>query len=672
MDKSTISNNAVFISYRRDGGDVMAQLLHDHLIKMGYNVFYDIVSIRSGNFLKKLDNEIERCIDFVLILPKDGLARCQDKDDIVRREIRLALNLKKNIVPIMMRDFEFPNNIPADISEIKFTNGISMDNMNFLNAKIAKLVSMLHSKPDKKPPLLSKIVNKKSICIASTVIGSCLLACAIACIMPRNVENMNYSIVDTDICSMKYTGHIFAGKPDGTGELSVTWEDGTGSKFIGSFSGGYPNGSGTYYWNNGEGHTADDWSWITTDFTSDSDYIGLTHFDQYYGIGFTKTDDGEICFGEWKDNYKYGYNEDYVNGKRISGCFKYEDLLQLDDGKIKAYQGYTVNGAIDYFGTIWYDDDSSLTSFNGIHDKGTPIFGVCTWNNGCTYKGLFDINGNPGSQGIFTYSNGDTIESINWKYDSVADTLLVNNDGTLSRPHRDPGYIGMLIDDKCVGYGSGKIDFVSFLPTRYEGEYRDGIPDGNGKIEFNEESWYVGQVSFQGRDFMWDYYQSDSINYTSFMQEFGPNGDGRFRYYNGERLIGNWSTLQDFDGGYRGMIYNNQHNGIGSMNYGDNSLYYVGEWRNDLPNGFGSFYYAQDSVEKPIINKIWSWETRLVDDGTYTGLICDDKINGYGTYTCDLYTYEGGWKNGKPCGYGRKTSSDGEVEEGIWIDGELE
>ena len=98
MDKSTISNNAVFISYRRDGGDVMAQLLHDHLIKMGYNVFYDIVSIRSGNFLKKLDNEIERCIDFVLILPKDGLARCQDKDDIVRREIRLALNLKKNIV----------------------------------------------------------------------------------------------------------------------------------------------------------------------------------------------------------------------------------------------------------------------------------------------------------------------------------------------------------------------------------------------------------------------------------------------------------------------------------------------------------------------------------------------------------------------------------------------
>ena len=671
MDKSTISNNAVFISYRRDGGDVMAQLLHDHLIKMGYNVFYDIVSIRSGNFLKKLDNEIERCIDFVLILPKDGLARCQDKDDIVRREIRLALNLKKNIVPIMMRDFEFPNNIPADISEIKFTNGISMDNMNFLNAKIDKLVSMLHSKPDKKPPLLSKIVNKKSICIVSAVIGSCLLACALAYMMPRNVENMNYSIVDTDICSIKYTGHIFAGKPDGTGELSVTWEDGTGSKFIGSFSGGYPNGSGTYYWNNGEGHTADDWSWITTDFTSDSDYIGLTHFDQYYGIGFTKTDDGEICFGEWKDNYKYGYNEDYVNGKRISGCFKYEDLLQLDDGKIKAYQGYTVNGEIDYFGTIWYDDPS-LTSFNGIHDKGTPIFGVCTWNNGCTYKGLFDINGNPGNQGIFTYSNGDTIESINWKYDSVADTLLVSNDGTLSRPHRDPGYIGMLIDDKCVGYGSGKIDFVSFLPTRYEGEYRDGIPDGNGKIEFNEESWYVGQVSFQGRDFMWDYYQSDSINYTSFMQEFGPNGDGRFRYYNGERLIGNWSTLQDFDGGYRGMIYNNQHNGIGSMKYGDNSLYYVGEWRNDLPNGFGSFYYVQDSVEKPIIDKIWSWETRLVDDGTYTGLICDDKINGYGTYTCDLYTYEGGWKNGKPCGYGRKTSSDGEVEEGIWKDGELE
>ncbi len=661
MDKSTISNNAVFISYRRDGGDVMAQLLHDHLIKMGYNVFYDIVSIRSGNFLKKLDNEIERCIDFVLILPKDGLARCQDKDDIVRREIRLALNLKKNIVPIMMRDFEFPNNIPADISEIKFTNGISMDNMNFLNAKIAKLVSMLHSKPDKKPPLLSKIVNKKSICIASTVIGSCLLACAIACIMPRNVENMNYSIVDTVICSMKYTGHIFAGKPDGTGELSVTWEDGTGSKFIGSFSGGYPNGSGTYYWNNGEGHTADDWSWITTDFTSDSDYIGLTHFDQYYGIGFTKTDDGEICFGEWKDNYKYGYNEDYVNGKRISGCFKYEDLLQLDDGKIKAYQGYTVNGAIDYFGTIWYDDPS-LKSFTGFHIESQPYFGKYIWNNGSTYEGFFDENGYPNSRGVFTYVNGKTIEFNNWSYDSQETNLFVMG-SDISYAIGDPEYVGMLIDDKCNGYGTGIVRWDIFQEIRYEGEYYEGYPTGTGLLLFNDNSWFSGEVGYAYGEITNE--MKNETSTTASAWGFGPKGEGTFVYYNGDIISGSFELIQNEN--YMGMLNNNQKNGIGTYWYVPGQMAYSGEWQNDLPCGFGSFHYGSDDI----INKIWSWETRLVDDGTYTGLICDDKINGYGTYTCDLYTYEGGWKNGKPCGYGRKTSSDGEVEEGIWIDGEL-
>ncbi len=37
--------NKIFISYRRDGGDVLAQLLYERLTKDGYDVFYDIGSI---------------------------------------------------------------------------------------------------------------------------------------------------------------------------------------------------------------------------------------------------------------------------------------------------------------------------------------------------------------------------------------------------------------------------------------------------------------------------------------------------------------------------------------------------------------------------------------------------------------------------------------------------
>ena len=32
----------IFISYRRDGGEALAQLLNDRLKMLGYEVFYDI------------------------------------------------------------------------------------------------------------------------------------------------------------------------------------------------------------------------------------------------------------------------------------------------------------------------------------------------------------------------------------------------------------------------------------------------------------------------------------------------------------------------------------------------------------------------------------------------------------------------------------------------------
>jgi len=44
----------VFLSYRRDGGEAMATLLHDRLVAKGYKVFLDIESLNSGSFNKKL------------------------------------------------------------------------------------------------------------------------------------------------------------------------------------------------------------------------------------------------------------------------------------------------------------------------------------------------------------------------------------------------------------------------------------------------------------------------------------------------------------------------------------------------------------------------------------------------------------------------------------------
>lgn len=156
-----------FISYRRDGGEVMAQLVFDRLIARGLDVFYDIESLKSGAFDVKLYKEIDECDNFLLILPPNGLDRCVYEEDWVRKEISHALKKNKNIIPLMLRGFQFPENLPDDIKKVSMYQGIKIDNMDFFDAKIDKLVSMLTPDGTVAKPVL-KLPNATN---TSTLIG---------------------------------------------------------------------------------------------------------------------------------------------------------------------------------------------------------------------------------------------------------------------------------------------------------------------------------------------------------------------------------------------------------------------------------------------------------------------------------------------------------------------
>ena len=97
--KRGVSVSQIFISYRREGGEIMAQLLYDKLIARGYTVFYDMESLKGGRFDSKLLEEIEKAEDFVLILPPHGLDRCISEGDWVHREIKRAIDCKKTLFP---------------------------------------------------------------------------------------------------------------------------------------------------------------------------------------------------------------------------------------------------------------------------------------------------------------------------------------------------------------------------------------------------------------------------------------------------------------------------------------------------------------------------------------------------------------------------------------------
>ena len=114
----------IFISYRRDGGESTAKMIRDKLAEQGYRVFFDVESLRSGNFNTKLYSVIDECKDFLVVLSPGALDRCVNEDDWVRREIEYALMKEKNVVPVLTRGFQFPDRLPESIEPLRFRNGL--------------------------------------------------------------------------------------------------------------------------------------------------------------------------------------------------------------------------------------------------------------------------------------------------------------------------------------------------------------------------------------------------------------------------------------------------------------------------------------------------------------------------------------------------------------------
>ena len=138
----------VFISYRRDTGLDTARIICDRLKMKGYSVFMDIEELRSGAFNTQLYSVIDECIDFVVVLGPGALDRCVNEDDWLRLEVSRALLLRRNVIPVMTREFKMDAavSLPPDIEKLRWQHGICAST-DFFDAFIYKLVTMLHSKP---------------------------------------------------------------------------------------------------------------------------------------------------------------------------------------------------------------------------------------------------------------------------------------------------------------------------------------------------------------------------------------------------------------------------------------------------------------------------------------------------------------------------------------------
>ena len=131
----------IFISYRRDGGEVFAQLLYDRLVQQGYSVFYDVSSLRSGRYDQKLYKYLDECQDALIILSPHALERCSVPDDWVAKEISYLIQNNKNIIPIILRGFDFPSILPDTIKDLPNYNALTVGNMQSFSWFIEQLTS---------------------------------------------------------------------------------------------------------------------------------------------------------------------------------------------------------------------------------------------------------------------------------------------------------------------------------------------------------------------------------------------------------------------------------------------------------------------------------------------------------------------------------------------------
>ena len=121
-------NFDVFISYRRSDGTVKAKALDLAFGIDDCRTFLDFKSLGTGAFDKRLENAVLDAPIFIMVLTPDYFARCNEKGDWVRREIELALDNGKIIIPI---NYDAVLNGVPDYLDEEFRNRVGCH--NFVN-----------------------------------------------------------------------------------------------------------------------------------------------------------------------------------------------------------------------------------------------------------------------------------------------------------------------------------------------------------------------------------------------------------------------------------------------------------------------------------------------------------------------------------------------------------
>lgn len=131
---------SVFISYRwkdaSSAADRVASILSDWLVGDDDHVFLDRSSMRTARqWRPQIEDAIDEADVFVVVIGKNWRRGLMRDDDIVRREVELAIELEVPIVPLVVNGAASPSrrSLPgsiaelADWQEVRLRRGVSYE-----------------------------------------------------------------------------------------------------------------------------------------------------------------------------------------------------------------------------------------------------------------------------------------------------------------------------------------------------------------------------------------------------------------------------------------------------------------------------------------------------------------------------------------------------------------
>jgi hypothetical protein len=230
-------------------------------------------------------------------------------------------------------------------------------------------------------------------------------------------------------------------------------------------------------------------------------------------------------------------------------------------------------------------------------------------------------NGNPNGFGFITYPYDDKSILGEWKNGKEWNTKHTKKDGILIGKFENRKWI-LMLGVLYIGERNGKFGYftekwegleneVNWDIGKYEGEIKNGSPNGQGTFTLNDGEKYVGEF-----------------------KDGKSHGQGTYTFKKGNKFVGGWK-----DG---------KRNGQGSITWSDGKKY-LGEWKNGKYNGQGTL--------------------TLPNGEKYVGGYKNGKKNGQGTFTFpNGEKYVGEWKNGEKNGQGTYTWSIGDEYIGEYKD----